>query len=34
MDELIRQAIAERRVIAYRYNSQRRVGEPHLYGLT
>ena len=33
MDELIRQAMAERRVIAYRYNSQRRVGEPHLYGL-
>ena len=33
MDELIRQAIAERRLLAYRYNGQRRVGEPHLYGL-
>jgi hypothetical protein len=33
MDELIRQAIAERRLVAYRYNGQRRVGEPHLYGL-
>lgn len=32
MDELIRQAIAERRLVAYRYNGQRRVGEPHLYG--
>ena len=27
MDDLIRQAIAERRVVAYRYNGQRRVGE-------
>ena len=33
MDELIRQAIAERRLVAYRYNGQRRVGEPHLYGV-
>jgi hypothetical protein len=33
VDELIRQAIAERRLIAYRYNGQRRVGEPHLYGI-
>jgi hypothetical protein len=33
MDELIRQAIAERRIVAYRYNGQRRYGEPHLYGV-
>jgi len=33
MDELIRQAIADRRLVAYRYNGQRRVGEPHLYGV-
>ena len=33
MDEQIRQAMAERRIIAYRYNGQRRMGEPHLYGV-
>jgi hypothetical protein len=32
VEQLIRQAIAERRVVAYRYDGQRRVGEPHLYG--
>jgi hypothetical protein len=32
LDELIRQAIAERRVVGFRYNGQRRMGEPHLYG--
>ena len=32
MDELIRQAIAERRIVGFRYNGQRRVGEPHLFG--
>ncbi len=34
IDQLIRQAIVERRVVAYRYDGQRRVGEPHLYGLS
>jgi len=33
VDELIRQAIAERRLVSYRYKGQRRTGEPHLYGL-
>jgi hypothetical protein len=32
VDELIREAIAGRRVVAFRYNGHRRVGEPHLYG--
>jgi hypothetical protein len=34
VDELIRQAIAGRRVVAFRYRGQRRVGEPHLFGRT
>ena len=33
MDDLIRQAIAERRIVSFRYNGQRRIGEPHLLGL-
>jgi hypothetical protein len=33
LDELIRQAIAERRIVAFRYRGHRRIGEPHLYGL-
>jgi hypothetical protein len=32
IDELIRQAIEERRIVAYRYDGQRRFGEPHIYG--
>jgi hypothetical protein len=32
-DELIRQAIASRSIVACRYNGQRRIGEPHLYGV-
>ena len=32
MDELIRQAIGGRRVVSFRYNGQRRIGEPHVYG--
>jgi hypothetical protein len=32
LDEQIRQAIAGRHVISYRYNGHRRIGEPHLYG--
>lgn len=32
LDEQIRQAIAERRVVGFRYNGQRRMGELHLYG--
>ena len=32
VDELIRQAIAESRVVAFRHRGQRRIGEPQLYG--
>lgn len=32
LDEQIRQAITERRVVGFRYNGQRRMGELHLYG--
>ena len=32
VDELIRQAIAERRIVGFRYHGQRRTGEPHLFG--
>jgi hypothetical protein len=32
MDEIIRQAIAGRRVVAFRYRGRRRVGEPHVLG--
>ena len=32
LDDLIRQAIAERRIVSYQYNGLRRRGEPHLYG--
>ena len=32
LDEEIRQAITERRVVGFRYNGQRRRGELHLYG--
>jgi hypothetical protein len=32
VDELIRQAIDGRHVVAFRYRGHRRVGEPHAYG--
>lgn len=34
VEALIRQAIAERRVVGFRYHGQRRIGEPHLFGRT
>ena len=33
LDEQIRQAIAGRNIVACRYNGQRRIGEPHVYGV-
>ena len=33
MDELLRRAIAERRLIAFSFDGHRRIGEPHDFGI-
>jgi hypothetical protein len=33
MDQLIRQAITERRIVKFTYRGQQRSGEPHVYGM-
>lgn len=34
MDEIIKKAIAEKKVLEFFYDGQRRIVEPHCYGLT
>lgn len=32
MDKLIRQAIAEKKIVEFQYKRYSRIGEPHIYG--